>query len=123
MLGSSNSGSFPGLGIIEGWLKSITQLLGQINQTISSVFPPALTSSTTWNPPSLASGSSQLKTVTVAGAKLGQSANASFSLDLGGTTLSAYVSAADTITVAQSNLTGGAVDLGSGTLKVWAYQQ
>lgn len=122
MLGNSNGG-FPGLGIIEGWLKSIANLLGTVNQTIAAAFPPNLTSSATWDPPNLASGASQLTTVAVSGAVLGQNARASFSLDLAGTTLVAYVSAAGVVTVVQNNLTGGAVNLASGTLKVFVAQQ
>jgi len=79
---------------------------------------PVFTSSATWNPPNLASGSSETQTITMSGVTLGMVAIASFSLDLQGLSLTAYVSASDTVTVVLSNLTGGAIDLGSGTLKV-----
>lgn len=85
---------------------------------ITTAFPPPLTSSATWDPPSLVSGASELQTIAVAGAALGQFAQAAFSLDLQGMSLTGYVSAANTVTVVLSNLTGGTLDLGSGTLKV-----
>ena len=72
----------------------------------------------TWDPASLASGSSVSTTVTVSGAALGDFVLASFSLSLSGLTLSAYVSAANTVTVVIGNHTGTAVDIASGTLKV-----
>lgn len=59
-------------------------------------------------------------TVTVAGAALGDFARASFSLDLQGVTLTAWVSAANTVSARFQNGTTGAVDLGSGTLRVRA---
>lgn len=74
--------------------------------------------STTWNPADLASGSSLDNDVTVEGAVLGDYAEASFSLDLQGLTLTAAVTASDTVSVTLSNLTGGNVNLGEGTLKV-----
>jgi hypothetical protein len=80
---------------------------------------PLIEGSATWNPPSLAAGAQQTTTVTATGAALGYFAdNVSFSLDLQGATLTAYVSAADTVTVVHRNGTAGAVDLGSGTLRV-----
>ena len=71
-----------------------------------------------WDPPSVAAGSSVTTTVTVPGAALGDYAHASFSLSLQGLQLTAYVSAANTVTVVLGNLTGVAVDLASGTLSV-----
>jgi hypothetical protein len=78
----------------------------------------ALTGSKTYDPGSLADGVGETTTVTVTGAALGDYAEASFSLDLAGLQLTAYVSAADTVTVRFQNETGaGPVDLGSGTLR------
>jgi hypothetical protein len=42
----------------------------------------------------------------------------SFSLDLQGITVTAYVSAANTVSVRFQNESGGTLDLGSGTLRV-----
>lgn len=83
----------------------------------TTAFPPPLSSSVTFNPPSLASGASELTTITVTGAALGNYVQLSFSLDLQGLTLDGYVSAVNTVTAVFSNLTVGAIDLGSGTLK------
>ncbi len=74
--------------------------------------------SATWDPSSVAAGGTQSTTVTVSGAALGDFALASFSLDLSGLTLSSYVSATNTVTVVLTNLTGAAVNLSSGTLRV-----
>lgn len=81
-----------------------------------------LTGSKTYDPGSLADGASTSTTVTVTGATLGKAALATFSLDLAGVLPTAYVSAADTVTVYLTNHSGGVVDLGSGTLlaAVWA---
>jgi hypothetical protein len=54
------------------------------------------------------------------GVALGDFASASFSLDLQGITLTAWVSAADTVSVRFQNESGSAVDLASGTLRVRA---
>lgn len=99
-------------------LLNLVQAVYTLNQTFADAFPSILTSSATYNPPSIADKASASTTVTCAGAALGDTAAASFSLDLTGLILTAYVSAANTVTCVFGNLTGGAVDLGSGTLKV-----
>lgn len=70
-----------------------------------------------YDPPSLADGDGTTTTVTVTGAALGDFAEASFSIDLQGITLTAWVSAANTVSVRFQNETGGALDLASGTLR------
>ena len=72
----------------------------------------------TYNPANLVDGAGVTTTVAVPGATLGQFAQASFSLDTQGITVTAWVSAADVVSVRFQNETGGAIDLGSGTLKV-----
>lgn len=72
----------------------------------------------TYDPPSLADGAGTTTTVTATGAALGDFASATFSLDLQGITLSAWVSAANTVSVRFQNESGGVLDLGSGTLRV-----
>jgi hypothetical protein len=74
--------------------------------------------SPTYDPPSIASGAQVTVTAACTGAVLGDYAIASFSQDLQGITLSAYVSAANTVTVVFRNGTAGPIDLGSGTLRV-----
>lgn len=73
--------------------------------------------SATYDPPSLISGGYAATDVTVTGAVLGDFALASFSNDLQGVVVTAYVSAADTVRVVFYNGTGGTVDLASGTLR------
>lgn len=78
-----------------------------------------LTASTTYDPPSLVDGAGTTTTVTVTGAALGDSVSGvSFSLDIQGVILTAWVSATNTVSVRFQNETGSTVDLASGTLKV-----
>lgn len=80
-------------------------------------FVTALSGSATYNPASLSDGAGVTTTVTVTGAALGDYAQASFSLDLQGILLTAWVSAANTVSVRFQNETTGAIDLASGTIK------
>ena len=73
--------------------------------------------SSTYDPPSLIDGASATTTVTVTGAALGDVARASFSLDTQGIVFTAWVSAANTVSVRLQNNTGSAIDLASGTLR------
>ena len=77
-----------------------------------------MSASATWNPASILDGDEAAVNVTVPGAQLGDFAFASFSLDVADLALTADVTAADTVTCVLHNSTGGAVDLGSGTLRV-----
>lgn len=78
-----------------------------------------LVGSATYDPPNLTTGSGATTTVTVTGCALGDFVTAcSFSLDLQGITVTAYVSAANTVSVRFQNQTGGTLDLASGTLRV-----
>lgn len=70
-----------------------------------------------YDPGNLADGQGVTTTVTVTGAALGDYAEASFSLDLQGIALTAWVSAADTVSVRFQNETGAPIDLASGTIK------
>lgn len=78
--------------------------------------------SATYDPASLVDGAGATTTVTVTGAALGDFAQASFSLDLQGITLTAWVSAANTVSVRFQNETTGTIDLGSGTLRARAFK-
>lgn len=71
-----------------------------------------------WDPGEIAVGASTSTTVTVSGASLGDFALRSFNLDLQGLTLTADVISDNTVEVVLANLTGAAVNLGSGTLRV-----
>jgi hypothetical protein len=78
-----------------------------------------LAGSATYDPPNLLDGAGATTTVTVTGAALGDLVECvSFSLDLQGITVTGYVSAANTVSVRFQNESGGALDLGSGTLLV-----
>ena len=77
-----------------------------------------LEASTTWDPGSIADGDEEVKSVTVAGAELGDFARASFSLNQQDLALTAFVQSANTVYAQLNNNTGGSIDLGSGTLRV-----
>jgi hypothetical protein len=77
-----------------------------------------LLGSATYDPPNLADGAGATTTVTVTGAALGDYARASFLLNVQGITVTAWVSAADTVSVRFQNESGGALDIASGTLRV-----
>lgn len=77
----------------------------------------------TYDPPSLADGVGATTTVTVTGLALGDFVLASFSLDLQGITVTAWVSATDTASVRFQNESGGTLDLASGTLRVRGWKQ
>lgn len=68
-----------------------------------------------WNPGSIAVGASTSNTVTVTGAAFSDWPIISSTVDLLGLTVTAYVSAANTITIVLANLTAGAVDVPSAT--------
>jgi hypothetical protein len=72
----------------------------------------------TYDPANLADGAGVTTTVDAPGALLGDYVAVSFSLALQGVSLHAWVSAANTVSVRFQNESGGAVDLGSGTIKV-----
>lgn len=74
--------------------------------------------SITYDPPSLADGAGTTTTVTATGAALGDFVLVSFSLDLQGIIVTAYVSSANTVSVRFQNETGGVLDLASGTLRI-----
>jgi hypothetical protein len=87
-----------------------------MNEVDSFMFNKFLTGTVTYDPPSLADGAGTTTTVTVTGAVLGDVALASFSLSTQGITVTANVTATNTVTVRFQNETGGVIDLASGTL-------
>lgn len=104
---------------------------GASNTTLSIRFPTGnvidickegqksnIFASTTWDPGSIINNSSEAKQVSAVGAALGDFVIASFSLDVQNLTLTAHVTAADLVDVILQNATGGAIDLGSGTVRV-----
>lgn len=89
----------------------------ELAQRVSGLVP--LEGTATYDPPSLSDGDGDTTTVTVIGAALGDMAQASFSLATSGISITAWVSAADTVSVRFQNESGGTLDIGSGTLKAW----
>lgn len=101
-------------------LAAATSNVFGVNTLKSGKISRGRSGSKTYDPASIAAGASLQTTVTCTGAVLGDAATASFSLALGGLTISAEVSAANTVTVTFTNNTAGAIDLGSGTLTATA---
>lgn len=96
------------------------------NFSSDGVYP--LQASTTWNPGSIADGTSESINVTVTGAAVGDSVDAAFPMIVGGSgqngmQISGSVYAENTVKVTISNASGGAVDLDSGTLVVKVTKQ
>lgn len=93
--------------------------LNDVADNLDTVYGRRLTGSTTWDPASIADGAVASTTVTVTGAAVGDRAVASLStLGANDVLISAHVQATDTVRVVILNKTGGALDLGSGTLNV-----
>lgn len=76
-----------------------------------------LIGSAAYNPGNLVDGDGVTTTITVTGAELGDYARVTYSLDLQGITATAWVSAANTVSVRLQNETGGAIDLAPGILR------
>ena len=74
--------------------------------------------SVTYDPPSVASGTSVSTTVTLTGAKVGDIVQAAFTQYNADIEINAVVSAVNTVTVKFKNTSAGAVDLASGMLSV-----
>lgn len=108
--------------IVVGDITNATTPANRISDTanIARVNMSPRRGSATYDPANLVDGAGVTTTVTVTGAALGDVAQASFSLDLQGITLTAWVSAANTVSVRFQNETGGAIDLASGTLRATA---
>lgn len=81
-----------------------------------------LQASTTYDPPNLVDGAGVTTTIVVAGAAMGDFVIASFSNDLQGIIVTAYVYLSGNIAVRFQNETGGAIDLASGTLSVRVFK-
>lgn len=81
---------------------------------------PLISSSITYDPPSLAANTIHTTELTLTGIQMGQPVIATFSLPLNGTQLWAEVTATGKVTVYHKNMTASATDLASGTLTVKA---
>jgi hypothetical protein len=82
-----------------------------------------LGASVSWDPPSLAAGAQATTTVTVTGAAFGDFVQVSVSTDLAGMTLTAYVSAANTVTIVLLNHTTGTINMNAQTFRVRVWPQ
>jgi len=100
--------------------KSTRTIVNSVATLLADV--PPIVGSATYDPSNLIDGAGATTTVTVTGAALGDYAEASFSLNLQGITVTAWVSAANTVSVRFQNETGGTVDLGSGTLRARVFK-
>ena len=89
----------------------------------SSFKPYDLLAEAAWNPASIANGAMEAKDVVVTGALKGDFASASYSLDVADLTLDAQVTGNDVVTCVLANNTGGAVDLGVGTVYVRVFKK
>lgn len=91
-----------------GWAGGVSAAAGYLTNLLagSKVFD--------W--PSIAAAGQSTTTVTVTGAAFGDFAGCTMNIDLQAMRLTAYISAADTVTAVLTNGTAGAIDLGSGTL-------
>lgn len=97
----------------EAVLDSILTDLAALRTAIGAGFE----ASTVLDLGSLADGVGTTNTITVSGAALGDYALVSFGVDLVGFTVSAYVSAADTVGFRVQNESGSTVDLASTTVR------
>jgi len=76
-----------------------------------------LTAEAAWDPPSIAAGASAQVNVPLPGARPGDFASAAFSLSTSGVVFLAQVGATDVVSVTAWNRSGGAIDLGAGTVR------
>ena len=84
---------------------------------VRAVLAGILTGSATYDTASLVDGAGATTTITVTGAVLGDFVLVSFGVDLQGISVTAYVSAADTVSVRIQNESGGTLDLASTTVR------
>lgn len=98
--------------------KQITHLGSDLATVLDSKVSIAVSYSATYDPPAIAAGSTLTQAFTVTGAAFGDFVQVSFSQNLSGLTLTAYVSAPDQVTIAAHNPTAGTINLPSGDLKL-----
>lgn len=95
----------------------LTALLADVT-AIRAVLAGVLSGSATYDTASLADGAGATTTITVTGAALGDFVMVSAGVDLVGISVTAYVSATDTVAIRIQNESGGTVDLASTTIRV-----
>jgi hypothetical protein len=92
------------------------------NPTFSKYGAINLTGSATLDLGNLVDGAGSTTTLTVTGAALGDFAIVSMGVDIAGLTATAWVSAADTVSVRFQNESGVAVDLASTTIRARVFK-
>lgn len=118
--------SFTDDDLLVGVNREVVPVLAETRAALNVIAPnvfAVLEASTTWDPANRNDGTGVTVSLSVPGAALGDFAVASFSLSLQSMILTAYVSAADTVSVRLQNESAGAIDLGSGTLRVRVFAQ
>lgn len=113
----SDTGGYYTNSTVFGFAGGLTSLAGA---RFRNVYPSPLMGSTTWDPASINDGASATTTVSVTRADIGDYVNVGHSVSLAGLISTAYVSAANTVTVVLANTTGAPVDLASHTVTVEA---
>lgn len=101
---------------------SITTAISLGAGTTISYVGPVLQGTFTLDPPSIAAGAGRTDLFTLSGTATTDWVSCSFSNDLQGLTLTAYVAGANNITTRLYNSTAGAIDLASGTLSCGVYK-
>lgn len=95
----------------------VTKVRGSVFDEPTIPDPPTfLSGSGASSGATLAAGSTTTRTITVTGAILGDFALASFSVDVGALSVSANVTAANTVTVVIANNTSGGITFSVGTV-------
>lgn len=105
------------------WLAALSALFVSLRESIAPV-QQLLTGSATYDAANLVDGAGATTNVTVTGAVVGDYVvGVSFGVDLQGISATAYVSAADTVSVRLQNESGGAIDLASTTVRAVVMKQ
>lgn len=120
---SANAINAAGIASLSASISALSSTVAGHTSHLNLLPAKRLTGTATYNPPSLLTGAfSAITTVSVAGAALGNKAEATFSLDCQGVIFNAWVSSAGVVSVVLENETGSTIDLASGTLTVFVWQ-
>lgn len=119
--GQGNDPTASGFGIIYFREQALKLKYSEDGATAKELTPRR--GSTTWNPASLGDGAVESTTVTVSGVAVGDPCFASLStIGSNNFQITAHVESSDTVRVVLRNVSGGTVDLASGTLNVLCWK-
>ena len=104
--------------MLESWISKDINMSDNARKQFQAVFKNVARAQVTVDPSSLADGAGETKSVTVAGAALGDMVLVSAPYDLQDITVTGYVQAANTVEIRIQNEGGATVDLASGTWNV-----